>query len=149
MTYGQLKSLIKGLLTGDNVLPPDEDVVQSLVGAAMLSVATRADSLHLMTLSTTSNVLRVAKGDYLIRMPQTPTLDDELLDIDEELVPIVARMVASYVSATKGGIHVQAANRMILDFNAKTWEMLENMDTCLDPDSDIYACVSTSTEWSL
>lgn len=145
MTYGRLKSLISGLLVGDNLLPNDPNVLKELVAYALLTVANKADSLHLMTLSTTDDVLRLAQGDYLIRMPITPSLDDDLLDIDEELAPAVARFIASYISREKGGIHAEAANRIILDYNAKTYEIIEQMqleayaagvaDRCYTPSS--------------
>lgn len=151
MTYQMFKSVTSGLLTGDNVLPESENVLQGLVSYALTTVATKADSLHLMTLSTTANVLRLSQGDYLIRMPEAPEFDEDLLDIDEELVFAVARYVASYLSQSKGGIHVKAADRIILDYNAKTYEITEQMqveayeegvaDTCYTPTS--------TTEWTL
>ena len=128
MTYGMLKSLTAGLLTGDNVLPTDPDVMQSLVGYSLTTVATQADSLHLMTLSTTANVLRLAQGDYLIRVPLVPEDDVDVMDIDEELAPAVARYIASYLSRDKGGIHVNAAKRIILDYNSKTYEIIDQME---------------------
>jgi len=155
MTYGVLKAITTGLLTGDNVLPTGEGVLEGLVEYALTTVAMQADSLHLMTLSTTAGVLRLAQGDYLIRRPVAPitvtaavdalavdaTVEDttaakaadtlatinQLIDIDEELTFAVARYVASYVSREKGGIHIQAAERVILDYNAKTWEILDQM----------------------
>lgn len=123
-----LKSLTAGLLTGDNVLPTDEAVLQSLVGYALTTVATQADSLHLMTLSTTADVLRLAQGDYLIRVPLLPEDDVDVVDIDEELAPAVSRYVASYLSRDKGGIHVNAAKRIILDYNSKTYEIIDQME---------------------
>jgi len=150
MTYSLFKKLASGLLTGDNVLPDDPEVVQMLVQQALLAVANKADSLHLMTLSTTDNVLRLAQGDYLIRIPETPILDTDILDIDEELIPAVARFFASYISSQKGGIHVQAANRSILDYNAKTWEIQEHMEAeayKVEVESLDYS--APDTEWNL
>jgi len=150
LTYDEFKSLTTGLLTGDNVLPSDDIVLKGLVQYALTTVATQAESLHLMTLSTTENVLRISQGDYLIRMPVAPTLGIDVIDIDEELVFAVSRYVASYVSKNKGGIHVNAADRIIKDYNAKTFEILEQMaleaystgvaDTCY---------TAPSSEWTL
>ena len=136
MNYATLKSLTSGLLTGDNVLPQDETVLSGLVSYALTTVATKADSLHLMTLNTTEEILRLSKGDYLIRMPVTPVLDTDEVDIDNELVFAVARYLASYLSREKGGIHVQAADRIILDFNAKTWE-LTGQTLWTDPETGV------------
>ena len=124
MTYGTLKSITTGLLIGDNVLPSDGAVLIGLLEYAMSTVAMQADSLHLMTLNADANILRRAQGDYLIRTPSMPLTDDEHIDIDDELAFAVARYLASYVSRDKGGIHVQAADRIIKDYNAKTWELL-------------------------
>ncbi len=150
MTYLTLKNLTTGMLTGDNVLPSDNDVMSALVYNALVATAMKADSLHLMTLSTTTDVLRLAKGDYLIRMPKPPVNDTDVLDIDEELAFAVARFIASYVSRDKGGIHVQAANRIILDYNAKTNEIQDQMQ--LEAEYAEVIGTETSdytTEWSL
>lgn len=150
MTYGMFKSMTTGLLIGDNVLPADADVLQSLVSYALTTVATKADSLHLMTLSTTANVLRLAQGDYLIRMPELPTVDADIMDIDEELVFAVARYLASYLSREKGGIHVNAATRIILDYNAKTYEIVEQMQLEAYDAGVADTCFSApTTEWTL
>lgn len=127
MTYDTLKAITSGLLTGDNVLPKDDLVLQGLVTYALTTVAMQADSLHLMTLSTTADVLRLAQGDYLIRRPQVPVLGTDIMDIDEELTFAVARYLASYISKEKGGIHVQAATRVIKDYNGKTYEITDQM----------------------
>ena len=122
-----LRNITAGLLTGDNVLPEDEEVLIGLVQYALTTTAMKADSLHLMTLSTSENILRLAPGDFLIRVPHTPEDAEDDVDIDEELIFAVARFIASYVSRDKGGVHVQAANRIIADYNARTWEMLDQM----------------------
>ena len=127
MTYAEFKSLTSGLLTGDNVLPQDADVLKGLVQYALTTVATQAESLHLMTLSTTTDILRLGAGDYLIRTPEVPTNDNDVIDIDEELVFAVSRYLASYVSKGKGGIHVNAADRIIKDYNAKTYGILSKI----------------------
>lgn len=150
MTYGTFKSITTGLLTGDNVLPDDAAVLQGLVTYALTTVAMKADSLHLMTLSTTANVLRLAQGDYLIRMPELPTLDEDIMDIDEELTFAVARYLSSYLSRDKGGIHVNAADRIILDYNAKTYEITEQMQVEAYEAGVAETCYAApTTEWTL
>ena len=178
MTYATLKDITTGLLIGDNVLPNEPGVLLGLIQYALTTVATQADSLHLMTLSTTANVLRLARGDYLIKMPVAPIVittavdalaidatpeeiaiaeaadvlstSNQLIDIDEELTFAVARYIASYVSREKGGIHVQAADRIIKDYNAKTYEITEQMQAEAAAVGVADLCVVTpSTEWSL
>ena len=150
MTYESLKYLVEGLLTGDNTIPSNDAVVLSLLQHALTTTAMKADSLHLMTLSTTSNVLRLAQGDYLIRMPILPEDNEDEIDIDEELIFAVARYMASYISSKKGGIHVQAADRIILDYNSKTWAILEQMALEAAEAGVADLCYSTpDTEWTL
>jgi len=150
MTYKILKSIAMGLLSGDNALPGGEDVLKGLVEYALMTVAMKAESLHLMTLSTTANVLRLSQGDYLIRVPEVPVNDDDVIDIDEELTFAVARYLASYISAQKGGIHVSAANRIITDYNAKTYEIIQQMALeAKEVDVDELCYSAPSTEWNL
>ena len=149
MTYAMLKNLTSGLLLGDNLLPADDAVLLPLVTYALNTVAMQAESLHLMTLSTTADVLRLSQGDCLIRNPVPPAVDTDEVDIDDELIFAVARYLASYVSREKGGIHVNAADRIIKDYNAKTAEIIEQMQL----EADILAAETAyeipSTVWTL
>lgn len=150
MTYAVLKFVTAGLLTGDNKLPTDEDVLLGLVGYALTTVATTADSLHLMTLSTDVDVLRLAQGDYLIRRPVSPILPTDELDIDEELGFAVARLLAGMVSKEKGGIHNQAATRIILDYNSKVFEIIDQMaQEALVAELTAEYIITDNTEFSL
>lgn len=127
MTYAILRSITQGLLTGDNKLPADESVLLGLVSYALTTTATLADSLHLMTLSVEADVLRLGQGDYLIRRPATPVLLTDILDIDEELGFAIARYIASMLSKEKGALHASIAERIILDYNAKVYEVIQQM----------------------
>ena len=125
MTYDELKNITSGLLFGDVALPQDEDVLKGLVKYALTTVATQADSMRLMTLDDTQPILRLARGSYYVRVPNTPEDGVDLVDIDDELIFAVARYIASYVSKGKGGIHVNAADRIIKDYNAKVSELTD------------------------
>ena len=149
MTYQILQNVTAGLLTGDNRLPNEEEIVLALLSYAITTVATKADSLHLMTLSTDVDVLRLAQGDYLIRRPNLPELLTDELDIDDELGFAVARLIASMVSKDKGGIHVQAADRIILDYNAKVYEIIHQMQTEILDENIQDDCSTCTTEFSL
>ena len=127
MTYAKLKTLTQAYLIGDNKLPPEPEIFLVLTEGALLEVATRAESLHLMTLSKSDDILRLSYGEYMIRRPESPVLDSDHIDIDEELVPVVARLIASSISKEKGSMHAAVANRLILDFNAKTYDMLDTI----------------------
>lgn len=129
MTYETFINLTTGLLTGDNVLPKEEPVRLALLEAAFSEIATKADSLHLMTLSATVDVLRLGDGAYVIRVPELPAAPADIMDIDNELCFPLARIMASYISKDKGGIHVNAANRLILDYNSKVREIIATLET--------------------
>lgn len=150
MTYQVLKSITAGLLTGDNKLTTEADVLLGMVSYALTTVATKADSLHLMTLDTSGDILRLGHGDYVIRRPQLPVFDADELDIDDELGYAVARLLAGMVSKEKGGIHNGAAERIILDYNAKVYEIIDQMqqEALLAGITDQYTIVDNS-EFSL
>ena len=127
MTYQFLQNVTTGYLIGDNKLPADPDILLALVASALTTTATLADSLHLMTLSTTADILRLAQGDYLIRRPQLPVLLTDPMDIDDELGYAVARYIASMISKGNNAMHASIAERMILDYNAKVYEIIHQM----------------------
>ena len=127
MTFKRLKTTTEGLLTGDNVVPVDNEVVLSLLDMAFNEVATHADALHLMTMNRDNEVVRLAAGDYIMRSPALPVDDDSELDIDHELCFVTARIIASYVSAAKGPYHLGEAKRLIRDYNSKIYEILESV----------------------
>ena len=149
MTYLGFKHLVTGLLLGDFKLPQEPAVINSLLEYALTTVAMTADAMKLMTLTPSDPILRLGPGDYFVRKPALPESDTDELDIDNELVFAVARLVASMISKTKGGIHVNAANRIILDYNAKSWELIEQMENeqvelgyVIEPDT---SCSITNT----
>lgn len=125
MTLKRLKSIVSGLLTGDNVMPSDKDVILGLLGMAFSEVSTHANSLRLITIGKSSAVARLAsEPDYHYRYPVMPESDEDELDIDEELSYPVARFVASYVSDKKMLMHKSEAMRLIREYNSKVAELL-------------------------
>jgi len=127
MRYDIFKKLTQGFLAGDYTIPDDNDVVLALLQGALIETAMRANSVHLMTMSESEETLRLGPGDYLIRMPKLPVDDVDELDIEEELIFVVARLFAASVSAANQALHMQLAERMILDYNGKTYEIIEQM----------------------
>jgi len=132
MTYGVVKNLARGFLTGDNVLPKEPEIVQALTQMALHTVANRADSLQLLTLETDENTLRLGPGDYFVRTPITPVEDTDIVDVETELCFAVARLLASYISKERGGIHVNEAKRIILDFNSVVDEVEQTAEMALE-----------------
>jgi len=123
MTFEQLKNTTRALLTGDNKLP-DGPMLLSTVDYALTTVATLADSLHLLTTKPSKKILRMGHGNYFIRKPIPPTQDTDIIDIDEELCFAVARFIASVFSKDKGAVHTSLMQRLILDYNSKAWEVI-------------------------
>jgi len=137
MTYGQLKSLCEALLTGDNILPDDDDQVKSLLSYAYNKVATEADALKLFTASKDNAILRQGPGRTFIRVPDLPKDDNDELDVDSELGFPTARYICSFISREKGGIHVMEAQTLIRHYNAKVQAYLESLDQANELEDDI------------
>ena len=137
MTYKRLKSTTSGLLAGDNILTEDSESLLGLLEMAYNDVASHADALHLLTTNRDGDILRIAQGEYLIRVPELPINDDDELDIDNELCFAVARLLASYVSEKKGAMHFAEAKRIIRNYNSKIFEILETIKEQEDGSYDI------------
>lgn len=136
MTYGTLKYIVTGLLTGDNTLPRDDNVVKGLLSYAFNKIGNEAESLHLLTLNKEQEILRTATGDYLMRVPSLPTDDTDELDIDEELCFPAAEFIAGFISKEKKEDHDIEAKKLILQYNGKVEAILaavrhdEEKDEC-------------------
>lgn len=129
MTYGALKSLVKGLLIGDNTIPKEDDVVKALLSYAFNMIASKAEAMRLMTLDNSEDILRLSSGDYMVRKPKLPEADTDELDIDDELCFVAARYIASMISKDKIQLHKAEGDSMILDYNAKVYQVMENINT--------------------
>jgi len=128
MTYENLKSLVKALLTGDNVLPTDQDQVLMMLSYAFDKVANEADALKLFTINTDGEkIIRNGPGRTFLRKPKLPTSDSDELDIDDEIGFPVARYMASFLSREKGGIHVREAQALIRAYNQKIETYFESL----------------------
>jgi len=141
VTYKRLQFLTSGLLTGDVELPMDKDVLLSLVEMSFNEIATLSESMHLMTLNRANKVTRISMGDYVVRTPELPVNEDDELDIDNELCFPMARLIASYVSKDKAAHHYSEAKRLVLDYNAKVYEILQTVE--LREEGDTYDVAGT------
>lgn len=126
MKYKELKVLVSALLVGDNRITSNEAELKSLLMLAFNDIASRAQSLRLMTKSMNKEVLRGSVGDYLTRYPELPENDDSELDMDKDLCFAAARFMASYVSKNKPAVHVEEGEKMIRLFNGKVNSMIES-----------------------
>ena len=128
MTLKGFKSLATLFLTGDNVLPSDNEQIISGLEAALLEVASEANSLKLLTINNTENILRTGPGNYLYRIPRLPSDSTDDIDIDSELGPAVARLFASYISKTKEDLHRARAKDLINDYNSKVESYIQELE---------------------
>ena len=127
MKYKELKVLVSALLVGDNKITSNEAELKSLLMLAFNDIASRAQSLRLMTKSMNKEVLRGSVGDYLTRYPELPENDESELDMDKDLCFAAARFIASYVSKNKPAVHVEEGEKMIRLFNGKVNSMFESI----------------------
>ena len=134
MTYRALKYVATGLLTGDNRLPKEEDVLKALLGMALNYRSNKCTVLNLMTLDKSADIHRLGAGKHMQRRPDMPEDDDSELDIDEDLCYVAASLLASYVSTgyisanyVNSNIHQIRADTAIRDYNAKVTEILESI----------------------
>ncbi len=128
MTYGGLKSLVAGLLIGDNNMPKDDVIFKSLLSYAFDMIANKAEALRLLTMTSTEDIVRLGPGEYLVRTPIMPDNDSDELDIDHELGFVAARYIAAMLSKEKIKIHQQYGDDGILRYNGKVYQILEKVE---------------------
>lgn len=133
MTFLELKDLVAVFLTSDNILAIGNDTVLTgdekfyadnakalaALKSTYIEISNKTTAMRLLTANTSDDLIRQSQGGMYIRMPKMPTSDSSILDIDDELGPVVARIIASYISREKGGIHRSEAYNMIRDYEAK------------------------------
>jgi hypothetical protein len=129
VTYAKLKSAIQLLLIGDNELPGDNEQVLAAIEMAYIQMASQVTALKLLTSNNSSEVIRQGPGGTYVRMPKLPTSDTDELDIDRELCPALARIVASYISRDKGGIHNTEAQKVMKSYESKVRVFLEEQES--------------------
>lgn len=129
MTYGRLKSATKLFLIGDNQLPEDADQMSAAVEMAYLQLSGQATALKLLTTDSASQIIRQGPGGTYIRMPELPTKDTDELDIDKELAPAVARLIASYISRDRSQYHESEARKVVRMYESKVRVFIEEQES--------------------
>lgn len=127
MTLGFLKSIVKGLSLGDTNPPADNAVFIGLLAYAFNMIGNKAESFHLLTLNRRQDLLRMASGDYFMRVPELPSVDEDELDIDDELGYVAARYICSMISDKKMMLHEQKAEELIRDYNGKVYQIFQEI----------------------
>lgn len=140
MTFIKFKSLTAGLLIGDMKLPQDDDVMLSLLEKAMLTIASKAQVLRLMTVSKDDSLLRTADGDYMIRFPSLPEKNSDTIDMDHELCFAASEYVASYIAKElpKRSYHVKQAEDVIDMYNIKVDSVMRQIQETRDDSTSKY-----------
>lgn len=134
MTYSELKILTRALLSSDFPLPEDDESIKALLKMAYKYLANRCQVLNLQTEDKSAHILRLGRGTHMVRMPELPTSDDDILDIDDELCDAAACLIASYISEKKIMVHKANAEEIINSYNAKVDEFLETYAEGIDND---------------
>lgn len=132
MTYGNLKITARTLLTSDFQLPEEDEGIIALLGMAYNYIVDKCDVLNLNTLDKSSDVVRLGRGNYMIRKPDMPVADTDELDIDDDLGYAAASLIASYISEKKTPIHQARADDKIRSYNAKVDEYIERLKAADD-----------------
>jgi hypothetical protein len=127
MTFQNVKDLATALLTGDFVLPDNDDELIMLLNYAYLKIATESDALNLFAFKPGERILREGPGNTFIRMPESPHSLEDDLDIDDELGYVAARFIASFVSKGESLQHEREAYKLINDYNSKVDAYLSTM----------------------
>lgn len=127
MTYEKLKILTSALLVGDNKLPKEDEQIKSLLEMSYVYLVDKCQVLNLQTEDKSALIQRLSRGDMLIRRPDLPKSPNDELDIDDELAPVVASLIASYISDKKTQIHQARADEGIRSYNAKVDEFIESI----------------------
>ncbi len=132
MTYKRLKEAVRGLLIGDNDLPMneegnvDESRMAALLEMAYIELSSKCTGLRQLTEEVGDNsILREGPGGTYLRIPTLPSSDGEVLDIDNELAPAVARILASYITKNREARHQKALAAILASYEAKVIRYVE------------------------
>ena len=121
MTYKKLQDILKVFLLGDNPPPKDSDLLIATLEVAYIELANDCTALKLLTGNRDDEIIRTGTGSSFVRMPRLPTVDTDELDIDNELVPAVARIMAGYIAKElkNKSYHKSEADKIIRQYESK------------------------------
>ena len=119
MTYKGLQNILKIMLIGDNVIPQNPEILLSALEMAYIEIANQCTALKLLTANQGEQIIREGLSGSYVRMPTLPKIDTDELDIDSELAPAVARIMASYITKDKIQQHLTIAERIMGQYESK------------------------------
>jgi len=146
MTLANLRVTIETLLIGDNELPAEQEKLIALLEMGYIEIASRVTALKLLTANNSSEVIRGGPSGSYVRMPVLPTEGNDELDIDRELCPALARIIAGYVSRDRAGHHQAEAQKVLVNYETKVRRFLEenadNVDYSVEAETDARVALS-------
>ena len=127
MTYETLQNLTSVYLLGDNTVIKDELKLLAALESAYLYAATKCTALKLLTVNRDQSIMRMGPGRTYVRMPKLPRDKADKLDIDHELGPAIARILAHYMAKD---IHLKEYHKvealeLMREYENKVIEFLE------------------------
>ena len=125
MTWGRLQALVEALLAGDHKLTVDPEGRIGLLQYAYEEIGDLAEVLTLATSDDMIERIRQSVNGLNIKRPSLPIDDTSELAVDEGLSFALARLMASYVSKEKYGLHRAAALELIKIYNDKVYSYRE------------------------
>jgi len=130
MVYKELLDLVEVYLGGDFGLPKDDDKKRIALKSAYYYAADQCTALKLLTVDKGDAIMRMGPGDTYVRMPRLPKDITDRLDIDSELVPGIARIMAHYIAKdiSMKNYHEAKALELFRRYEAKVQEYLNEMD---------------------
>ena len=130
MTFDELKLQTSMLLTSENKLTNDVAMLKASLKFAYIEIADMSTPLKWLTLNKDIDIMRQGPGSYFVRMPSMPVDGTDELDIDSELVPAVARMIASYVAKDVKikQYHRSLAQELMKKYDAKVREYMQRQE---------------------
>jgi len=131
MTYGEVLDLVSVYTTGDLKMPQEDSKKLVALKSAFYFAADHCTALKLLTANKASSIIRMGPGGTYVRMPNLPRdLTDEL-DIDSELCPAIARVMASYFTKdiSTRNYHKKEAIEVFHAYNDKVSEFMEEQNS--------------------
>lgn len=135
MTYGELKLFTSSLLTGDKRLPEEDDILIPMVAFGLLETAKRTTSTRLQSTDHVNDVVvKQITQNLFIKQPATPTLNGDVIELEEELCYALGNFIASKYSKEKGGIYYSAWKKMCEEFDSNLFDHYDNTKKSNMPD---------------
>ena len=128
MTYEGLQNILKVMLSGDKTIPKDNTLLLAMLEMAYIEIASKCTALKLLTSNPADRIIREGFSGTYVRMPSLPENPTDELDIDMELVPAVARIIASYITKDNIKTHIALADEIIRLYESKVRAFMLNQE---------------------